>query len=238
MAGIEIRPQHVEKHQFRIGRLPQQEVRQPLLPARPDHQIRIGNANRRQPPLERRLVDLRGRKPPRRHRLGQRPRRPNDLVARAIGQRHGQVQPVIMQRPPLRRRQFRPDIRIKPPAITDEAQPHPLFRQAGDLMPEIMPQQTRQVGDLPRRPPPVLAAEGIQRQPADPLPDRRLDRPPQRLGARLMARHARQAPRRRPSPIAIHDDRDMRRHTINRRRNGRAQADRLDRQQVTGQQFG
>ena len=40
---------HWQKDQFGIGRLPQQEVRQPLLARRADQQIGIGNAGGAEP---------------------------------------------------------------------------------------------------------------------------------------------------------------------------------------------
>ena len=47
---------------------------------------------------------------------------------------------------------------------------------------------------------------------------RRADRSPQSLDAAAMALHARQAARRRPAAIAVHDDADMTRRPLERRR--------------------
>ena len=62
------------------------------------------------------------------------------------------------------------------------------------------------------RPRPVLRAEGKDRQDADAEIAGGAHRAAQRLDAAAMAFAARQAARRRPAPVAIHDDGDVPRH--------------------------
>ena len=70
----EVRPQRVVEDELRVRRLPQEEVRDPLLTRRSDHEIRIGELGRVQP-CARRLLGhvLEGDRRPR--RAAARPRR-------------------------------------------------------------------------------------------------------------------------------------------------------------------
>ena len=53
----EVRPQHIEEEEFRIGQLPQQEVGNALFPAGADQKIDIGQAMRVEGLLEGCIVD-------------------------------------------------------------------------------------------------------------------------------------------------------------------------------------
>ena len=101
------------------------------------------------------------------------------------------------------------DVGVEAVAVADEAQPHALALQLGDLVAQVMAQQAGEVEDLAGGAAPVLAAEGVQREPADAVADRRLDGAANRLGAGAMAGDARQAARRGPAAVAVHDDGDM-----------------------------
>src|SRR5918996_5822432 len=57
---IEIRPVDRHEHQLGIGELPEHEVAQPLLAAGPDQEIRIGQPQGVQGPVEQILIDLDG----------------------------------------------------------------------------------------------------------------------------------------------------------------------------------
>src|SRR5215475_442572 len=58
VAAVEVGPERVEEHQFRVGGLPEQEVRQALLAGRPDEQIHIRNTGFVQVAGEKAFVDL------------------------------------------------------------------------------------------------------------------------------------------------------------------------------------
>ena len=62
--------------------------------------------------------------------------------------------------------------------------------------------------DLVGRARPVLGREGVHGERVDPEIDRRLDGPAERPRAFAVTLRDRQAARRRPPPVAVHDDRD------------------------------
>ena len=57
MLVAEIGPEHRQEDELRIGRLPEQEIADPLLAGRADDEVGIGNARRVERLLERRVVD-------------------------------------------------------------------------------------------------------------------------------------------------------------------------------------
>src|SRR5689334_24586715 len=59
--GPEVGPQRVAAVELRVRRLPDEEVREPLLAAGPDHEIRVGQAGGVERGADRLLVDLLGR---------------------------------------------------------------------------------------------------------------------------------------------------------------------------------
>src|SRR6185295_4388318 len=62
----EVRPEHIAHVQLGVGRLPDEEVREALLAAGPDHEVRVRQAGRVQRAGDGRLVDRLGRGPARR----------------------------------------------------------------------------------------------------------------------------------------------------------------------------
>src|SRR5262245_14381988 len=74
--GTEVGPQAVGEHELRVGRLPDEEVADPLLAAGPDDEVGVGQAARVQGLADRPLVDVLGRDagggdaPERVHELG------------------------------------------------------------------------------------------------------------------------------------------------------------------------
>ncbi len=52
LGGVEIGPEHIQEDQLGIGALPEEEIRQALLSARADQQIRVGHHCRRQETTE------------------------------------------------------------------------------------------------------------------------------------------------------------------------------------------
>ena len=81
MLGAEVRPQHVQEHQLRIGGLPEQKVRQPLLAGGADDQVGIRHPGGGQKAGERVLVESAPDRacrpaPPRRWRVRRRRSRP------------------------------------------------------------------------------------------------------------------------------------------------------------------
>src|SRR6185369_2955082 len=54
----EVGPQAIEEHQLGVGRLPQQEIADPLLAAGADHQVRVGNLSGQQVSRKQGVVNL------------------------------------------------------------------------------------------------------------------------------------------------------------------------------------
>ena len=81
---VEIRPVDRHEHQFAVGRLPHQEIRQPLLAAGADDQIGIGNIGRVEISAERIGIDRRRIALALRDLARQPLRRVGDFLARAV----------------------------------------------------------------------------------------------------------------------------------------------------------
>ena len=179
--SAEIGPQHVEEHQLGIGRLPQQEVRQPLLAGGADDQVGVGDAGGRQEAGERRLVERRPGRARRPRAAAATARAAATISARAaIGQRHRQVEPRIARgrraRPAPGRAGCRRRSGSRSPMKRSRT---PSRAKLGDLGPQVVAQQAGEVEHLAGRPAPVLAGEGVERQPAA----RRGGSPPRWCGA-------------------------------------------------------
>src|SRR5260221_3021965 len=86
-----IGPQRVGEAELRIGRLPEQEIADPLLAAGADDEIGIGHVGGQQMLADQHLVDRIGIEPAGGHLVREGARRRRDLVAAAIGQRDGQL---------------------------------------------------------------------------------------------------------------------------------------------------
>ena len=70
-------------------------------------------------------------------------------------------------------------------------------------------EQAHEEGNLVGRATPVFGTESEQRHEFDALARAAFDRRPHGVNAARMPGHARQAPLRRPTAVAVHDDRDM-----------------------------
>src|SRR6202035_1183740 len=91
-------------------------------------------------------------------------------------------------------------------AITDDPHLHAAAVEVGQIVADEAAQQAHQLADLGGRSRPVLGAEGKYRQNADAEIAGGAHRAAQRLDAAPMALPARPAARRRPAPVAVHDD--------------------------------
>src|SRR5579875_867806 len=93
VSPVEVGPQGVGHHKFRVGQLPQEEVGQPLLSARADEEIGVREASRVQRGGKALLVDVVRADAARLHRFRQRAARADDLGPTAVieGQRQDQA---------------------------------------------------------------------------------------------------------------------------------------------------
>src|ERR1019366_3934982 len=82
--AVEVRPVGRHEHQFAVGRLPEQEIRQPLFAARANDKIGIGDIRRVHEPTERLHGDVGRLDTAFDHLLGNTLRRARDFLARAV----------------------------------------------------------------------------------------------------------------------------------------------------------
>src|SRR5262245_29432571 len=83
-----------------------------------------------------------------------------------------------------------------------------------ELAREVLAQELHQAVDLARRPVPVLAREGEQREVLDAELAARLDDGAHRVLADPVPVETRQSALLRPAPVAVHDDRHVGRESI------------------------
>src|SRR4029077_15253168 len=88
----------------------------------------------------------------------------NNIPASPVTHGHLELEPAVAGGALLRGREacLQPHRQIA--ALPDEAQPHPLCVQLLEFALERLEEQTHETADLLRRPPPVLAREGEQRE--------------------------------------------------------------------------
>src|SRR5271163_1730810 len=92
---VEIRPQDRQEDEFGIGRLPEQEIRQPHLAGGADYEIGIGKSGRVEPVGQIVLPDRLGVEAPVTNVDRKAPRRLDDLLPGAIIESHRQRKPPI-----------------------------------------------------------------------------------------------------------------------------------------------
>ncbi len=102
-------------------------------------------------------------------------------------------------------------VRLEAVAVADDPHAHAVLVQLGEILAHETFQQSHQVVDFLGGPRPILGAERINGQYLDAELARRAHRAPQRLDAAAMPFPARQTARRRPAPVAVHDDGDVER---------------------------
>src|SRR5216684_1646883 len=144
----EIGPQRLGEDEFGVGRLPQQEIADPLLAAGANDEVGIRHEGRQQMLADRHLVD----------RFG---------IELAIGERDGELQSGILARQRLAVFDQRDDVWRQTRALTDDAQAHTVAMNLGDLAAQVMAQQSHQPVDLGGRSPPVLRGEAEKGQIGD-----------------------------------------------------------------------
>ena len=90
-----------QEHEFGVGGLPQQKIRQPLFARGADDEIGIGNVGRAKARGERVGVDRGGIEPTRRRLARQAARRFDDLLPGAVVEGDDEAEPAIGPRQPL-----------------------------------------------------------------------------------------------------------------------------------------
>ena len=133
-----------------------------------------------------------------------------DLLAAAVVEGDDEDEAVVVGvGQDLRLVEQRADVRHQAGALADDAHPHAVAVEVGEILADEALQQPHQVGDLLDGAGPVLGREAVDREVADPEVGRRLDGRAQGLDATAVAFEARHAAGRGPTPVAVHDDADM-----------------------------
>src|SRR3970040_82560 len=113
----EVRPQRVREHELRVRRLPEEEVREPLLPGRPDDEIRVGELGSVESRGQRLLGDVL-----RSDSVCDEPRGGLDeLGATAVVEGDPEQEPVVVRRLLLEHRHLLAEALGNPVAAADEA---------------------------------------------------------------------------------------------------------------------
>ena len=198
LAG-EVRPQLVAKHQLGVGALPEQVVRDALLAARADDQVRVVHVGGVQVGAKF-VIGVSGK-----GSSGV-----DDLRPAAVVERDEQRDPrvaagqLLGPRHPLD--QLLRDRRL--PA-SDEAHADALVVQLGRLLVDPPGEHGHQRGDLVGRPVPVLGRERVDGQFLDPEVDRVAQARLDGVGPGLVAGYHREALSPGPAPVAVGDDRHV-----------------------------
>ena len=203
----------MDRHEdeFAVGRLPHQEVRQPLLAAGADDQVGIGNVRRIEIAAERIGVDRSRIALALRHFARQPLGGAGDFLARSVIEGDHEIELGVGPGQFLGFVQERADIGLQPFPLPDHAHAHAVAMQRRQIVAYEAAEQSEEIADFGRRPRPVLGAERKDRQVKHAEFMGGANHAAQRLDAAAMAFSARQAPRCRPAPVSIHDDRHMQR---------------------------
>src|SRR5215213_6551978 len=194
----EIGPQLVPEDELRVRALPQQVVRDPLLPGGADEQVRVVHLRRVEQSRE---LLLRVALEP--------PGRLDDLGTPAIVEADEQRDPAVGGRLLLRPLDPLDQLGRDPVAAADEPHPDALPVELRGLAVDPLAEHGHEAGDLLRRARPVLGRERVDGQ----LLDAELDGVAQPrlhdVGAGLVPRERGLPPALRPTAVSVGDDRDV-----------------------------
>ncbi len=202
----EIGPERGREDELRISRLPQQKIGQPKLSRSADQQVELRKAVGGEAAFDRRLVNRRRVELPRRAFESKLARSEGDFGARPVVERHHEGQPAVGAQFVHCALEPRREIRPKGAIVADQAELDALLAKRVELALEIIAEQALEIRDLLFGPPPVFRGKGIERKHFDAVLNGSLQGPPNRFGARTMARHARQGALLRPASVPVHDD--------------------------------
>ncbi|CAN0652880.1 protein of unknown function [Nitratireductor aquimarinus] len=200
-----------QEDEFRIGCLPQKEIRQALLAACADDEIGIGNTGGIETGSETIDIDVVGGDLSRLHIGKERFGGAHDLVTRTVIEGDHQIHAGIFRRQVFRFKQKGLDVLFEVFAVANDANANPVLMQFREIAPDEQAQEAHEVVHLGARSGPVFGGEGVNGQPVDAQLTGRAHRFAQRLHTGAVAGTAWQAARFRPATVAVHDDRHMRR---------------------------
>src|SRR4029077_1653181 len=140
----EVRPERLTPVELRVGRLPDKEVRQALLAARPDDEIRVRQADGVEGRTDSGLVDVLGRDPARRER----PERVDQFGPPGVVEGDVQEQPIAIRGCPEGIGDRRPRLRRKLVKPAKEPDPDALRLELLGLAADRRLEESEQPGDL------------------------------------------------------------------------------------------
>src|SRR5262245_56813061 len=210
MAAAEIGPQRFGDPDLGVRDLPEQDVADAHLAARPDQQIRIGLPGGVEEVAEATLVEIIGT-----HAGGNRAtRRVHDFRASTVVERDVEQHAGVGRGLRDAHRQLGLHVGGELVGSADHLEPDVVLQERAELEADVALQQRHQRVHFGARTLPVLRRERIQRQHVDAEPRRRFDDIAYRLDAGTMSLDARQVALRRPPAVPVHDDGDVRRQLV------------------------
>jgi hypothetical protein len=198
----EVGPERVGGEQLGVRGLPDEEVREALLAARPDDEVRIGQAARVQRVRDRLLVDPGGVHAARREP----PERIDELRPSGVVECDVQEEAVATRRRVEGREDRLPRRVGQLLEAAEDPDPHALLAQLGRLADDRLLEELEEAGHLVVGAGPVLPAERVQGEDADAAAHCVTQDRADGLDARRVAVPVAQAAAPRPSPVAVHDD--------------------------------
>jgi hypothetical protein len=203
MEFSELRPEDRRDPDLGVGDLPQEEIGDAALPARPDQEIRIGEAGGVEVARNGLFVHRpRVRDPVRQDAL----HGIDDLGPAAIVQGHAEAHFPIAARDLLHPVELAAGSGRQTLLAAEDGQTEVVLDEDLVLFPEELDHQAEQGRNFALGPLPVLGGERVQRQDLHAGPGGRLYDLPDGLDARPVALDPGQIPGFRPAAVAVHDD--------------------------------
>ena len=131
--GREVGPERRQHQELRVGDLPQQEVGEPVLAARPDQKVRVGHAGGVERAGDGALVDRPGRERAPRDALGHGPHRAHQLATPAVVERDQERQAGVRLGRAYRPLDAPADAVVERGQIAQGAQTDVVVEEAGQL---------------------------------------------------------------------------------------------------------
>src|SRR5579862_3282106 len=211
--AVEVRPVGRHEHQFAVRGLPEKKIRKPLLAAGADNDIGIGHVRSVKVARQQLGRNSVGRKLTLRYFSGETAGSARDLLARAVIKRDDQRESRVVARQIFRFLQQETDVAVERLPLADDTHPHIALMQVGKIVANEAAQQHQKILDLGLGPRPIFRAEREDGQIRNAEVARRTHGPAQSFHSAPVSFHPRQAARRRPAPIAIHNDGNVPRHS-------------------------
>src|SRR5262249_18088436 len=214
ISGGEIGPEGREDDKLGVGDLPQQEVREAILAARPDQEVRVGYAGGVERRGDARLVDRAGGEGAAGDAVGQGPHRPHQLPASAIVERDQEGEPRV----PLGRADGALDALshalLERRELAESAKPDVVVDETRQLLVHGALEEPHEEAHLGGRTCPVFRGERVEREVPDAEAPGGPDRLPGRSDPFSVAGHPRKVAQTGPPPVLVHDDGDVLRQRL------------------------